>query len=1353
MNACKLRSARRFTLGALVAMLALGLLGASPAPAAFTRSQVGEISTSGSLGLAIDGADNLWVGGVTGQTEQSREDQFDEYSPLASGNVLLQTFSNKAYTFPESMAIENTTGHLYLTGENRSNNNPKRVEVFDGAGSLLETWKDEFRSNADVAVDSSTEQLSDPSACGTPPLALGECYVYVAHDATNPGAPSGDGLAEGIEKFNTKGEAVPFSASGSVPYVKNNGITGTESGGFPSEALGAIAIDGEGNIYAIVAGSFVAGTRQVVVEYSAGGRFVRAFDGAGTPGLGESHEQDGWGGALDSLAFDPVSHHILVAVDHFREVATNENGVEITHEEPVDGSVDEFDARSGRYLNQITEASPGVRLHSALDLAVDSHGDLYVNDTDLPSQISPQQHAIEVYGPGHFAPGLRLAEASERTSTGAVLNGSVNVEADTDPERLGLSDCHFDYVSETAFAQSGFAAASSAPCAPAAGSLPKDSSYHAVHAALGGLAAGTTYRYRLVATTEGALGAESVSGVLAFTTPHAPAIESTSATNLSSTFAELRAQIDPLGADTGYHFEYDTRAFAGAEAHGLSVPVPDGDIGAGGAGGSAVESVSQQVAGLVAGSTYHFRVVASNVAGSTYGPDETFTTLPAPAVGLPDGRSYELVTPVDKTGGSDMFAAPFENDEYSNLDDGTPSDTGNGFVLETHAGFGPFPGNEDSAYVLARTGGAWGYTSLASPALGVQSILNVTFDPSDLSRVGVRDYVGSKASEAGQQSTGLLGPPGGPYSTLYTSPALHGQAGDGGQTTQIVGADRGLDSVLIEGPNPLLCPGAEELKHGEALCELSGGEAKLVNADSEGALIGRCGAALGSDGAGGGGKAHNAVSPDGSQVIFTAPDPSSRAQNSGPGCWNGAAANTPQLYLRSHEHTIELSEPEAGVSDPTGRHLAEYVGASKDGSRVFFLSEGWLTADHPVIHDLELYECEITEEAGEPACRLTRISAGEPGSRAGSEGAAVQGVLALADDAGAVYFTARAALAEGAPALAAGQELVNLYRYDTASSTTAYVATINRSDSDQTSYGACAQVGFANGDSRAPCPRASWYSTPDGRYLLFASSRDLTGYDNSGQCVLSTDGAPTGACEELYRYDASTRALICVSCDPSGAQPVSNALFSRSSLVGPDSGQQRGMSDDGSYVFFDTADALVPQDINGTLDVYEWHEGRIALLSSGRDAGPSFFLGASSDGSNAFIGTHAQLVPQDIDTLGDIYDARICTAADPCVQPPPGATAQCEGDACQNPSAAPIDATPSSLTFAGPGNAAAPTSTPLKPRELTRAQQLSRALAVCKREAKRSRAACERRARQRYGPKAKSKSKVKKSKPAKKGGK
>ena len=134
----------------------------------------------------------------------------------------------------------------------------------------------------------------------------------------------------------------------------------------------------------------------------------------------------------------------------------------------------------------------------------------------------------------------------------------------------------------------------------------------------------------------------------------------------------------------------------------------------------------------------------------------------------------------------------------------------------------------------------------------------------------------------------------------------------------------------------------------------------------------------------------------------------------------------------------------------------------------------------------------------------------------------------------------------------------------------------------------------------------------------------------------------------------------------------------------------RPISENGEYVFFDTAESLLPQDTNSKIDVYEWHDGTISLITSGQDSADSFFLdsspyvnavGETVEGGNVFFGTHARLVPQDTDSAGDLYDARIGGGFKLSEE-----SGQCEGDACQNPPAAPVDLSPASLTFTGPGN-------------------------------------------------------------------
>lgn len=1385
----------------LVVALALVLLVPSTASAAFTRPFLREISGTCPFpgpcapgeaipiggGLTTDAEDNLWVGAETPGHPGKPPFAFGQFAPayFPGENAFFQTLEfedpEANVTQLKSIAINRSTGHFYLTGNGYYNiKEPGTVyrggflEEFDRAGTFIKQLGS-FESPVTIAVDNSAE----PTAGS----------VYVAH-GNDPSTPYGDGKPQGIQKFSSALAEVPFSAT--APYIEGSEIIGTPpaaAGG--CEGLGehnlltgpeALAVDSQGDIYVMENNCTFADphslptTHHVVLEYRPGGEFIRRIGGAETPGLGESHEYGGFGGTLNGIAVDPVSNHLLVSLSQ-RD----------TSNKVVFGAVDEFDS-SGHYLNQITKTVEGASLHDPSQMTADSHGDLYVVDQSGSG-------LVDVYGPGTFLPSLRLAAPSERTPTTAVLNGSV------DPDGRGLTDCRFEWVSEAAFQTSGFANLSSGgegACIPAAASVPATNEYTPVHSEATGLSAGVTYRYRLLATTdEAALGGPAASGNAVFTAPGKPRIESTTADNLSSTFVDLRAQIAPLGADTGYRFEYVTQRQY--ERNGFFEPLstPEVDVGSGGSAGDAVIPVLQHVGGLVPATAYRFRVLATNSVGQAEGSEVTFDTLPSAVPGLPDSRAYELLTPPAKGGASDMFGHGFRGlgDEGETRDVGVSSESGDAFLLETEAAFGSFPGSFGDAYVFSRgsqvLGPAhvqWTYASLTEPALGgVQNVgyetltaHNVFFDPSGFSRVAFMDEVGSRQSESGQRWTNVVGSPGGPYTVLHADQPNFTEVGF--EQTAVVGASRDVSHVVVQSRDKNLCAGAATLDVGShLLCEYSEGEPMLVNVNSKGALLNRCGAVLGQDGIAEGG-AHGAVSADGSDVIFTAPDP--EATNDGPTCWNGALLNTPQLYMRSGEETLHLSAPEPTVKEggkaPVQRPAA-YLGASADGSRVFFLSEGWLTADHPEEaepekgRDPELYEWRSagTVSSGVSCSEsapgynsvshgcLTRISVPQP---AGGE-AHVFDVKAIAAGGSVLYFSAFAALVPGAePLQPSSQGPVNLYRYDALGGQTTFVATPLAGEA-LTGFFNMGWVGVAfNGATSlvAPTPAASFYATPDGRYLLFATTRELTGYRTlSSTCPTFpiTQGKGNKHCQELYRYDAQAPLSsgqpgipdnpVCVSCNPSGASPVSHARFTRSAQsFSNNAGSLRALSDDGSYAFFDTADALVPQDTNGTLDTYEWQaqgvsgcvrlQGCVRLLSSGSDAHPSFYLGSSADGSNVFFGTHASLVPADKDINGDLYDARVCTASDPCIQPAAGGTALCEGDACQNPSPAPIDATPGSLTFSGAGNLVSQPAPAVGPKGRTaariRAEKRAKALKACKREPKRKRAACETRARKKYAP-------------------
>jgi hypothetical protein len=182
-------------------------------------------------------------------------------------------------------------------------------------------------------------------------------------------------------------------------------------------------------------------------------------------------------------------------------------------------------------------------------------------------------------------------------------------------------------------------------------------------------------------------------------------------------------------------------------------------------------------------------------------------------------------------------------------------------------------------------------------------------------------------------------------------------------------------------------------------------------------------------------------------------------------------------------------------------------------------------------------------------------------------------------------------------------------------------------------------------------------------------------------------------------YDADTNTVYCASCTAGGtlgALPMSN----EANVYRP-----RWISADGSRVFFVSREALVPRDTDGVYDVYEWErpgagscseeesKGCVYILSEGTSTQDSFFADASENGDDVFIVTRAKLVDTDQDELFDLYD--VTTDG---VTPP--ASSECAGTGCQGlPSAPPIFATPSSVTFEGVGNFAAPAKeTAVKPK-------------------------------------------------------
>jgi sugar lactone lactonase YvrE len=861
-------------------------------------------------------------------------------------------------------------------------------------------------------------------------------------------------------------------------------------------------------------------------------------------------------------------------------------------------------------------------------------------------------------------PAVNLAsgKASGVTPTEATLNGTVN------PEGIAVESCSFEYGvfdkgNPTTYGQT-------IPCVETLGQIGTGTSPVPVHADLAGLTTNTDYHFRLVAsnsfgTTRGADSRFASFGV--------PRIKEESISQITPSSAVVSGLVNPDGATSAYFVEYVSEAdFAESEwAEATTVPP----------GGVAIDAGTEYVDATVTlddlapFTTYHARLVAVNSFGPPVnGSDLIFTTYGAEGAGLPDGRAYEQVTPVDKNGANAAGAM--------NLVHASPS--GNGV---TYASGGGIPGTEGSqqypTYLAARTAG-WSSQGLLPPASAGSSAAVLGWGD-DLAQTYVvqADRPGDPLSFLQRESATLA------------MRALAAEADvDISDAYSYTGSSADGSAVVFESSVALL-EGASTKGFNTYVWDGAGGELKLAGVFNNGSAPFK-GSAAGSNNNPNGYSKHytqaeHAVSVDGSRIFFSELSLGQLYVRMNPtqpqSAMSGEECTETALACTAH-----VSASQRAVPDPKGKKPSVFVGATPDGEHAFFTSQGKLTDDATTGPDdkgNDLYRYDVG--TGE----LTDLSPdSEPGDPNGAE---VRGVLGISDDGSYVYFVANGVLAPGATpgnctetgGLGAGSGSCSLYLWH--DGVTTFIARLRQSQSGDNLNWATAS-GFGERTSRL---------SADGETLLFRSGEKLTDYDNQGT-------------PQFYRYSAPDAELSCVTCNPTGAAPVGpptlQSIETSTTVPGPAAILTRSLSADGRRVFFETPDKLVATDTNGDAgcakrvnvytcqDVYEWEAkgtgscqgeaqngGCIHLLSTGTSPEPSYFGDAGLDGDDAFIFTGQPLVGQDQDQLIDIYDARVGGGI--ASQNPPPPPVPCEGEACKGPvPVVPASESPGSASFAGPGN-------------------------------------------------------------------
>ena len=457
----------------------------------------------------------------------------------------------------------------------------------------------------------------------------------------------------------------------------------------------------------------------------------------------------------------------------------------------------------------------------------------------------------------------------------------------------------------------------------------------------------------------------------------------------------VSAQVNAVGSPTSYRFEYGT-----STAYGESTPATSL--------GAAQEDATAQapLSGLLPDTIYHFRVIATNALGTTQGADASLKTFPSPSSALPDGRVYEMVSPLDNQDGNvyPPITGVFIGDAIGTELPVRASADGNSvaYVADpTSGGNGSIAQGGGNSYLARRAAnGGWSTENLQPP--GYSSPLYQAFsgdlsvaildaaDPTPLPGTdapeGGYDILYSRTTADGSYHAIITAkPPNRPPGSPGGRPGPFGSADPGeerGHSVLFAGSSTDMSHILFEANDALtpnaLDPGVEA----NNLYDSVGGQLRLVNVLPDGTPADN--ATFGSPRPADfdiPGLSH-VISADGSRIFWT-------------------DLSSGNLYVRENGSTTVQVDASQGSGGGGG---GVFQTAGSDGSKVFFTdsASAGLTGDTIPGSGVNLYEYDV------PRGTLSDLTP--------SAEASVEGVVGASEDGEYLYFVSAGELAAGATA-------------------------------------------------------------------------------------------------------------------------------------------------------------------------------------------------------------------------------------------------------------------------------------------------------------------------------------------------